>query len=461
MFKFTAIKTVIGSIIMNLKIIMLASLTLMIFSPVSAVMLSPDKQGQVLIFPYFGTLGGNNSLITIANNHYKASALKVHFRDRQGEAALSFNLYLEGNGSWVAALSQVNGETHLELPDASCILPALDDGSGSVVVPLTSGFLEVIEMGVISDSDIWSEINDFDCDALSALWAEEGQWNSDPSFGLEPPNGGLRGSASIINVTQGSMYSFVATALTEFSDIPQHTAPDALLPDLTTAHDAGTDEGFTTSITCNEKSCVEDTWDRPVDAVAATLMAHSLNGEFSIEPGVGASSEAILTFPLRKFYFDEGDEFQGRIRVDLFVYDRTGKGEKSTIICDVLIDTHPCDAPYNVLELQSVSVISFNNTVSDFEMTLSSNILSEEHLSFFPSPEFPSIPESGQFGIFLPVPLPALLRSNSGHSFFGNPVIGTVLQRFTNGQLTNDSGALIRANYGNAFGLSKHRAINQ
>lgn len=458
MFKIATIKTFIGSKIMNLKTILLTSLALMVFSPASAVMLSPDKQGQVLIFPYFGTLGGNTTLITVSTQNGPAQALKVHFRDRQGAAALSFNLYLEGNGSWVTALNQINGETHLELPDASCIFPALDDGSGSAVVPLTSGYLEVIEMGTIIDTDISNLVNEFDCDALNALWAENGQWNNDPSFGLVAPSGGLRGTASVVNVERGTLYSFVASALTGFSDIPQHSAPGELLPDLTTAHDAGTDNDATTSIVCQKQACIEDTWENPADAVAVSLLARQLTGDFSSETSVRASAEVVLAFPMRKFYFDVGHTgVQSNISFSFFVYDRTGAGDKTDNICTPIIDLPPCNAPFgHVIGRNSIGVLSFNNTVSDFGTTLASNILSEEYTSSYPSPQFPTIRESGQFNLFMFVGNDRF-RSNSGRIYAGIPVIGAVLQEFSNGQLTNTAGQLVRANYGNAFELSRNQ----
>ncbi len=438
---------------MNLtRTVVLASLAIMVSSSISAVMLSSDKRGQVLIFPYFGTLGGNTTAITISSQSSGSKALKVHFRDRQGEAVLSFNLYLEDNGSWVAGLGQVNGETHLSLPDTSCISPDLNDGSGSVVVPATSGYLEVIEMGTIIDLDILRLIEEPDCEALNALWAENGQWLDDPSFGLGPPVGGVRGSASLINVGHGTMYSFVATALSAFSDIQQHTAPGELLPNLTSAHDAGTEANATISVLCINGECIEDTWERPVDAVAATLLSRRLSGEFSIEPNIGGSTEVILTFPLQKFYFDENNFDQGITFIGLFVYDRTGFGQRQNTICITPV-LSKCEAPYQDSNLPSMRILSFNNAVSNHNTTVTSNILSEEHVSFFPSPEFPIIPESGQFEVYLGSQFGHSITSNS-RAYTGNPVIGVVLQEFKNGQLTNDNDQLIQANYGNAFELS-------
>jgi hypothetical protein len=445
---------------MNIRILLLASLVLAASDPVSAVMLSPDKQGQVLIFPYFGTLGGNSTAVTISSQSTGPKALKVHFRDRQGEAALSFNLYLESRGSWAAALSQVEGETFLTLPDASCTVPTLDDGSGSVNVPMTSGYLEVIEMGVVTDETITTQIEEFDCAALNVLWQENGQWRNDPSYGLEPPSGNLRGTAMLINVGRGTMYSFVASALTEFSDIQQHTAPGEPLPNLTSAHDAGTDQGATTSIVCANEDCINDTWESPLYAVAAVLSARELFGDFSIEANIGAAAEVVMTWPLAEYYQPQASYQLPPVATYLFA---TRDGMQTG--CE-----EPCSEEFNrPLQLPGVTILSLN--YSEDQPHTITPILGEENSQIFPDEDYSQLPESGTIlmrlevppytgPVVTPAPSPIWNRpSLSGRVYAGVPVIGFVLQQFTNGQLKDNNGDPVRANYGNVFVLSRTMEI--
>lgn len=442
---------------MKIRTILFVGLSLLISSPVSAVMLSSDEQGQVLIFPYFGTLGGNSTVLSISSQNTGPKALKVHFRDRQGEVAQTFNLYLEGRGSWVAALSQVDGETVLTLPDASCVVPKLDDGFGSTTVALTSGYLEVIEMGTISDSGIQTLIENFDCDALNALWVENSQWANEPSFGLTPPRGDLRGTGSLINIERGTMYSFVATALTQFSDIQQHSAPDEPLPNLTSGHDAGTDNGATTSVVCDEGKCIEDTWERPVDAVAAAIMAHEFYGEFSTEESIGALTEVVLTYPLQSFYSDENNFPLGNPQTLIEIHDRNGEEDPGGGFgCIPLIDSF-CAGTWSKRSNAGIDLLSFYDSAADEGSEKVSKILGESYTAFFPDETVSTIPDTGSVWIGFEVPIPEALRSLSGRTYLGVPVIGFVIQQFTNGYLQDSNGDSIRANYGNAFELSRKK----
>lgn len=440
--------------------LILAGFAFIVSCSVDAVMLSPGNEGQVLIFPYIGALGGNDTLISISSQG-DAKALKVHFRDRQGNLVLSFSLYLEGHGSWAAALTQTDGQVRLEIPDASCTVPNLTSEGSFVVVPMTSGFLEVIEMGTITGEEILDAVNTQNCVELVNLWADGGLWRTDPSSGISPPNGRLRGSASLINVQQAVMYSFVASALTEFSDIQQHSPPEDPLPNLTSAHDAGTDGGETTSWVCSGMACVEDTWSRPVDAVAAALMASEMQGEVNIDSNIGAKTEVILTFPLRAFYAADNDTFRGNPHILLDIHDREGNGDEGGARqgCVPLI-TRLCrgswrtraDLPVNAL---SVNILSFGDLVAEVGSVKVSEILGEEYTAFFPDEAVPSIPQTGTFWIGIEVPLIAGMESNSMNFYFGVPVFGIALQSYTNGYLLNNQDQLVQANYGNAFELSR------
>ena len=426
--------------------------------------LSPGNEGQVLIFPYIGALGGNDTLISISSQE-DAKALKVHFRDRQGNLVLSFNLYLEGQGSWAAALTQTDGQVRLEIPDASCTVPNLTGEGSSVVVPMTSGFLEVIDMGTITGEEILDAVNTQNCVELVNLWADSGLWRTDPSSGISPPNGRLRGSASLINVPQGTMYSFVARALTEFSDIQQHSPPEDPLPDLTSAHDVGTNGGETTSWVCSGMACVEDTWSRPVDAVAAAMMAHELQGEFNNASNIGAETEVVLTFPLRSFYAMESHAFHENPQVLLEIRDRDGRGDDGGARFGCIPELSSfCRGTWSLQAVQpidalSVDILSFGDLATDAGSVKISELLGEEYTAFFPDDFAPSIPESGTFWLGMETDGPATLQSISGKIYFGVPVLGFALQRYTNGYLLNNLGQLVLANYGSAFDLSTKTRI--
>jgi len=431
---------------MKVRVILLICLALVPFEPSKAVTLSPQNEGQVLIFPYVSALGGNDTLISISTDG-EAKALKVYFRDVDGEISLSFNLYLGQRDTWVAALTQVDDQVQLAIGSPNCTLPNLGSEGSSLTVPITSGFLEVFEMGSVVDEDLDNAVETHDCSALASMWEPDGAWLTDPTSGLMTPEGGLRGNATLINVQEGNSYSFVAKALTQFTDQIQHSAPDATHPDLSSAHDAGTDAGETTSRLCFDDTCIEDTWATPVQAVSAALVAHQLSGEYSVEAEIGAQTEVILTYPLQRFLLSTG--------ASLNILDRTGSYLPPNNICPPGI---PCVATtYIGNTFQSMFFMSFSDSAEDEGEVLPLDILGENHEAFFPNSDTPEIPTQGTFDLYFSSPNS---QSNSGRDYWGKAVLGLVLQRYTNGHLHDDQGRQVRANYGNALELRREQDIS-
>src|SRR5262245_36140287 len=73
-----------------------------------AVRLNPDGTGQVLLFPYYTTRGGNQTIFTIVNQSDRYKALNVRLNEgRNGRAALTFNLYLSPHDTWTGTLFEL------------------------------------------------------------------------------------------------------------------------------------------------------------------------------------------------------------------------------------------------------------------------------------------------------------------------------------------------------------------
>ncbi|MCF6227022.1 MAG: hypothetical protein L3J22_12075, partial [Xanthomonadales bacterium] len=307
----------------------------------------------------------------------------------------------------------------------------------------------------IIDQTTMDAAKNFDCDRLEAMWAEGGVWRTGAGFDLAPPQGRLRGTSQLINVQEGTLYSFVATALTEFSDIPQHTGPESEVPNLSTPHDAGTASGNTQSFRCfkpvhEPAACIVDTWADPKNAVAAVLSSNELRGGYTINDEVGAKAELILTFPLEPFR-TEGDGLpSASVMLDI-----SGVTGPNTGPCAPVGSVSPCVGNYEQYTSESVSLVSFNDKSEDFGNLVISDILKDAHIAFFPEPGDPPLPVSSSVGVYFSVFSAASLTSNSGTRYAGVPVIGYILQKYTNGQLTNEQGEAIKANYGNAFELSQ------
>lgn len=411
-----------------------------------AVSLSNSGHGEALIIPYYGNLGGNQTLLTI-NSIFSSQAVKVLFYDRNGEVKLSFNLYL--SASWSASISRVDGESRLYVADGSCTLPELTHERGYINVPLTSGYIEVIAMG------LQYSIHSFNCDDLRQAWEEGGKWQQDGNTDMLAPKPDLSANTRVINVSQGTLYSFDAVALTNFSDIPQHTAPGINTPNLSSAHDSGTATDETRSRLCDNNACIEDSWKRPIDAVAAALLAFGFRGEYSSLRSVKAETELLLTFPLLTHYrqLPEENETESRFAISLL------SASGGYITTPGLISPAP---PYSFTSEinNTIAIASFNESSTEYATTKRSKILKESYKVFMPDLTVTSFPNQGSLVVVLsktePISLSSVdLVSNSGRVYVGLPSIAYTLQRFLNNQLVDSEGKLVQANYTNSFKLSR------
>ena len=91
-----------------------------------AVNLNPDGMGQVLIYPYYTSNGGNQTILSVVNTTDKAKAVKVRFLEGfNSREVLDFNLYLSKYDVWTAAIFDDAGTPTLIIPDDSCTVPYL------------------------------------------------------------------------------------------------------------------------------------------------------------------------------------------------------------------------------------------------------------------------------------------------------------------------------------------------
>ena len=143
-----------------------------------AVNLNPDGLGQVLIYPYYTTNDGNQTILSVVNTTDKAKAVKVRFMEGyNSREVLDFNLYMSAYDVWVAALADSSvfgadaGVPHIYIPDNSCTVPYLyemgstgpglqeflnlaysgsfNDGGPESIARAAEGHFEIIEMGTL------------------------------------------------------------------------------------------------------------------------------------------------------------------------------------------------------------------------------------------------------------------------------------------------------------------------
>ena len=284
---------------------------------VGAVYLDPEGLGQALIYPYYTvrSAGGNpfNTYVSVVNHEATTKALRVRFREgRNGREVAGFNLFLSPFDAWAASLVPTADGAKVVTIDNSCTNPpfaaaggqrelvfstalysgANSDGMGDGGDRLREGYLEVIEMATLSGSG-----------AAAVTHGSSGVPDNcavvqSASFvpAVEPPTGGVSGSATLINVASGMDFTFNAEALVELTTQPFYRDYTDPYPDWNAA------EVTPLSYFSSQGKLYRFVWARGVDAVSSVLMRSTLENEFVLDAATRSETAWILTFPTRRFY---------------------------------------------------------------------------------------------------------------------------------------------------------------
>jgi hypothetical protein len=316
-----------------------------------AMNLNPLGTGQVLIYPYYTVNAGNQTLITVVNKTDAGKAVKVRFREsRNARAALDFHVYLSPFDVWTAALFSLsdtgpNNPANLITTDNSCTVPRIkgnttlpalangnryvpflnysytgsnDDAGPETLDRTREGYFEMIEMGEVVNRENAS-LADIthsggvpnNCARVIRAWLPAGTnpegvayWSFNAQRDIDPPQGGLFGTASIVDALAGTMMAYNAEAIDDFSDIAQHTAPAAPAPTLASGR---TTADTAVAIVFDEGVAVTSTFpqSRAIDAVSALFMQDELLNEFATSSSIGGASEWVVTMPTKYAYTDQ------------------------------------------------------------------------------------------------------------------------------------------------------------
>jgi len=226
--------------------------------------------------------------------------------------------------------------------DGTDDFPGTQDGGPTGIERTASGYIEIIEMGTMVDASALASApassdpeivpysithdesgvpRDADCSLVNDLWrtpgslpgqppatptaGELGFWKVvDPTFGFDDPamTGGLFGGASIINVPNGLMFSYNATAVDSFwpaTSAAFHTDPGTVSPSLASSSQ--------TQANVFVNGVVDTTnWVSPGPfALNAALTLSQLMNEYAINAGaLQGRTEWVLTFPTKGLHVD-------------------------------------------------------------------------------------------------------------------------------------------------------------
>ena len=323
-----------------------------------AVNINPDGLGEVLIFPYYTTNGDNLTSLSVINTSDYAKAVKVRFLEgKNSREVLDFNLYMSPYDVWTAVVYEDDGVPTMATDDNTCTVPyiysydnrdfgeggkqeflrfGMNDQEGWVetdpdtygdISRATEGHFEVIEMGMLTDEDMGSATaithiagelpatveGVGGCQQLVDAWTDpddtkeddEGYWLREgegygPQLDMDYPVGGMFGGAAVVNVGDGAMYSYDATAINGFSDEQMHNAPGSTSPNLNSGN-IYLGQVFKGGDIVDYNFALEDPR-RGVDAVSYVFMRDSLMNEYSTNDNIGGETEWVVTFPTKHFY---------------------------------------------------------------------------------------------------------------------------------------------------------------
>jgi len=302
----------------------------------SAVNLSNDGTGSVLIYPYYTVNNNNNTLLSIVNTTGEGKAVKVRFLEGyNSREVLDFNLYLSNYDVWTAGVVVVGDGAGVLTADNSCTVPKI----GSNTIPFRNnayagsnadtgptglartreGYVEMIEMGTVTNAtsgslDAITHSNGVpaSCPQVVAAWTPGSggsYWLSDANIDIAAPDGGLFGSGTIVNVGLGTVEGYDANALQGFyvgvgtPAAPQHTAPGSVLPNMASGS-SNTAFTFAFDPATGNVAPAVTTFTASVDAVSAVFMTDAIYNEYVIDPNFGEATEWVVTFPTKRFYVD-------------------------------------------------------------------------------------------------------------------------------------------------------------
>ncbi len=283
---------------------MVVIVLLLFASACSAVTISPDQQGDVLIFPYYTGLSPYSSLVSVSNaSRGSIAAVRITFRGRNGED-YSLNTYLAPGAAWVGAVA-----------DQGLILGPDQCAFGPGFTPLTSepvdvpreGFVEVYELGRLDSDRAATDIADQNC----------GNWVSSTAQWLSGRSA-LAAQMHLIDAESGTSFSIAPLVLDDFSDVPLHADPAFAGPNLTDANPLRAQfvvDGLP----------VSTTWRDSLPMINAVLAAYRIESDFTIEKSIGAKHELVLTLPT----LDAGGS-PGDFPTPLFISGRNRKGTVSS-----------------------------------------------------------------------------------------------------------------------------------
>jgi len=231
-----------------------------------------------------------------------------------------FNLFLAPHDVWTArisALGNADGAT-LFSADTSCTQAAIPqsglafyrssyaggsiysaDGGPSSIMRTREGYVQVAEVGsVIAGSPLDLAIR-HPAPSCEGTRESAGQY-------MSKPVGQISGSAVIVNVGEGTFFSYAADALAGFTDEMLFNAEVLLgsTPFQITNNQASTFPGGAVARVPSGDVPLELDFNAGMDAASAVFMENTIANDYLVAAGLGSHTDWVITFPTKPLYTD-------------------------------------------------------------------------------------------------------------------------------------------------------------
>lgn len=319
--------------------------TLSLLPSAQAVNLATDGLGQTLIFPYYTTRAGWNTLINITNTSNEVVVAKVRFHEGYNSRdVFDFNVIMSPHDVWNGTLSNGAGDVpSFSTSDKSCTAPAIPaggvvfndgvntngllaytgtaaDGGPVTTDRMREGYISVVMMGTSPATGLAANAVHTaagvpaNCAALRSAFALQGTDLATlraafPNYAVNP----LKGAFSLVNAGNGWNASSEAVTLANFSTVPLITAqlpPDKVPAFTDSFHEPDLNSGNTLAQVLLADNTVSPGPTGGADAVSFVLQRTSVVNQWAnLDAAPPANpwevrSDWVVTFPTKRFYAD-------------------------------------------------------------------------------------------------------------------------------------------------------------
>jgi hypothetical protein len=471
-----------------------------------AVHINQDGLGQAIVYPYYtvrNSPGGNAyvTALSVVNTTASAKAVKVRFLEgKNSREVLDFNLFLSQYDVWTAGIVQAGVGAGVFTTDNSCTTPAVSrsgasptlfrngayigqsaDGGGDGLDRTNEGYFEILEMGtVLGGSTLEAAVthkqdlsgpNASKPSCANLPTTDTTPQNTSGQFLLVQPSGGLMGTASLINVNDGTDMSYDAIALDGWSNQVNWSGPGSVLPRLS---DVFPPVSVVIDNNATGGRVVTTNWASNTspgrDAVSAIMMRSHVYNEYTVETSIKAATDWVVTMPTKRFYVSPGSgvaarPFQSNFSstgscdtINLIYYDREEQSPGS------IVDFSPT-TPESKSLCWEANILTFSGnggSTSVSRVLGSTNVanvaLNATWINGWADLSFPlsgtnsaahNLPAPANATTVIPVSS-GVAQPNQNVTYYGLPIIGFAVQSYSTTGLPGVS-ANVLSNYGGNF----------